>query len=93
MNHLWEYCCILKVTIRNIVPKFKPNRKKDKNLIQWFTNSGLYGLQLAAINRYQLYLQVIYLSDITTRDGKYISTAIYNSETTKWSTDRYEWPN
>ena len=61
--------------------------------MEWFTNSGFYGFQLAAINRCRLYLQVIYLSDITTGDGKYISTAVYNSEITKWYTDRYEWPN
>ena len=51
--------------------------------MEWFTNSGFHGLQLATINMYELYLKVIYLSDITTGDGKYISTAICNGETAK----------
>lgn len=51
MKYLWEFCCIRKVTLRNIVPKFTPNQKKDKNLMESFTNNGLYGLQLAVLNR------------------------------------------
>ena len=82
MKHLWKFCYKRKVTIRNVLPKFKPNRKKDKNLMEWFTNIGFYGLELAAINRCRLYLQVIYLSDITTGDGKYISPATYDGEPT-----------
>jgi len=93
MKHLWEFCCIRKVTLRNIVLKFEPNRKNYRNLTDYFTNSGFYGLQPAAINRCRIYLKVIHLSYITTGDGRYISKAAYNGEITKWSTAQYEWPN
>ena len=86
MKHLRELCCIGKVTLRNIVPNFKPNQKKNRDLIKCFTNNGFYGLQLAAINNCLIYLQVIHLSDITPGDSRYISKAVYNGEIRKWST-------
>lgn len=76
--------------LHSIVPRFKPNWEKDRNLMKSFANSGFQGLQLAAVNMCRLYLQVIYLSDITTGDGQYISKAIYSGEIRRWSTSQYK---
>ena len=46
--------------------------------MQCFIYNGLYGSQLASINRCQLYLQVFTLSDITTGDGLRIDKPSYS---------------
>ena len=59
---------------------FSTNWKNDRSLMEIFANSGFHALQLTYISRYQLYLQIIHLSDITTGYGVYISKAAYNGD-------------
>lgn len=93
MNHLLDFCSIQEVTLRRKCNPFSFNSKNDRNLMESFVNCGFHGHQLTTVNRYQLYLQVIHLSDIITGDGTRISKAAYNGVIDRWSMSQHEWPN
>ena len=61
--------------------------------MQCFTNNGIPGYTLAAVNRCRFYLKEVYLSDISTGDGFCIDSSTYNSQLNKCLSDTYDWPN
>ena len=69
MKHLWNYCCLRRVTLCRDISYFPHNRENGRDLMESFINSGYHGHNLAAINRCRLFLKVILLSDITTGYG------------------------
>ena len=78
IKHLWKFCFEQQVTLKCNKTFFPGRRANDRNLIQCFIDNGLYGSQLASINRCQLYLQVLNLSDITKGDGLRIDKSSYS---------------
>ena len=59
--------------------------------MDYFISNGYHGIQLAAINRCRLYLQVINLSDITIGEGKRIQYTSYHRICNTIMKTEYEW--
>ena len=92
MKHLWHFCDKKNVKLSRACTNFKPHRKNDKNIMTCFTNNGIRGYQLAAVNRCRVFLKAIFLSDITTGDGIFITRSAYDGHHHQSFSDTYEWP-
>ena len=93
MKHRWQFCDSKKIELRRDVTHFNPKRKNDKKLMECFINNGIYGYDLASINRCRLFRKVVYLSEITTGYGIYIARPLYYGIQNQWLMTIYEWPN
>ena len=86
MTHLWKFCYDRGVILRRTIKYFRGRRLNDKNIMQCFINNGYHSMQLASINRCQVYLKVIHLLEIMTGDRYCISKLCYYGRHTKYVT-------
>jgi hypothetical protein len=72
---IWEHLCSFKSTLKIIVEwKLLPNRKHDVVMMEALTETEDFtAKELKEINRCRIYLQVFYISDIASHDGKGIA--------------------
>jgi len=59
---------------------FEKPRRYDQEIMHLLLQYGVRGLDLASLNRCQMYLQAIYLSDICTGDGKAIDSRYWEGK-------------
>jgi len=69
---------------------FECPHKNDHKLMRIFLHHGIEGVELASMNRCQMFLKVTYLSDICMGDGKYIDTRYWAGKETCQT--KYQWP-
>ena len=74
------------------LPHISPQRVNDVNLMDTFIQQGYKKTQLASLNRCRMYLKVIWLSDITSVDGKSIEPTKYKGIDHSNYQSRYSWP-
>ena len=79
--------------IRMHIPQtmnFSPQRQNDRNIMDIIVNTRQWNRIIEQINICRQFLKIIYLSDITTPDGEYISTDILQMTP---NISSYEWPH
>jgi hypothetical protein len=55
-----------------------PPRERDQVIMDIIFSQSLDPLEIARINRCRVYLQALFLSDITTADGRYLEHFVFN---------------
>ena len=73
-------------------PKLVPNRENDTNLMERFIQYGYSKAHLSSLNRCRMYLKALWLSDITTVDGKNITKTSYQGKYQPNYKSTYTWP-
>ena len=91
IKHVWKFCWEHNVTIHMPPPKLIPNRENDINIMERFIQQGYSKSYLASLNRCRIYLKVIWLSDITTVDGKNINKVSYQGKYQPNYKSAYTW--
>jgi hypothetical protein len=72
VTHTWKFLRVYDVYVTDNIPDFKPPRENDCLLIPTFAKNGFSGNNLRLLNQCRLYLQVLWLSEISTGDGTMI---------------------
>ena len=93
MKHLWEFVNDTAITLHRNVDQCLPQRAQDRVLMTALAHHGIWGPQLAAVNRCCLYLRVVMLSDISTGDSLKLQTDMVEGRADKNMNKRYEWPD
>jgi len=65
----WINCRLLDINIMADITDYMRLRKRDREIMRILIKHRLTGNELAAMNRCQMYLHAIFLSDICTGDG------------------------
>jgi len=86
----WHQCQLLDIGIKRDVKDFERPRRYDKEIMCLFIQHGIRGTELATMNRCQMYIHTMYLSDICTGDGKAIDTRFWIGKEKCHST--FRWP-
>jgi len=89
-SQTWHQCQLLDIDIKRDVKDFERPRRYDKEIMCLFIQHGIRGTELATMNRCQMYIHVMYLSDICTGDGKAIDTRFWIGKEKCHST--FRWP-
>lgn len=87
----WNFCFQQEVLVKFNKRYFISHQANNKNLMQCFIDKGYQVMQLASINRCRLYLQVVYLSDITTGGGYHIERSSYLGLKNQCLKSEYQW--
>jgi hypothetical protein len=93
VKHTWKFLADHGMTIEDRVGELKLRRQGDVFLTEAFIQHGLKGAALKRMNACRLYLRVETLSDITTADGRYISSWVLEGKSEANPISYHEWPN
>ena len=88
-----KYCDRYKISLYDELPRLRPARKGDVNVMEAFYNKGTYtNSEYKKLNTYRLYLGVVYLSDFTTANGRHITVESTMGTRHDQRFHNYEWP-
>jgi hypothetical protein len=88
---LWKLLHHFNITLLMSFPTIELPREQDQVIMEIIFSHSLNPPNIARLNRCRVYLQVLFLSDITTADGKYLEHFIFDpGGTTKRS--QYTFP-
>jgi hypothetical protein len=88
---LWKSLHHFEIMLYMKFPSIAPPRENDKVIMDIILDQPIDPLEIARLNRCRVFLQALFLSDITTADGKYIENFVFDpGGATKRS--RYSFP-
>jgi hypothetical protein len=93
VKHTWKFLAEHGMTIEDRVGELKLRRQGDIFLTEVFLQQGLKGAVLKRMNACRLYLRADTLADITTADGRYISSWALEGKSEANPITYHEWPN
>ena len=91
----WQFCWKSNIKIKGKYSRPKPPRINDEALMEMVMRDDrnlFLPWQIRAINRCRMYLQVIFLSDITLSDGKTVHPAVLLGKCMEDRVHRWDWP-
>lgn len=89
----WQFAKQFDIQINDDLPEFMAPRVADRLLIPTFAGLGFASNQLVWLNQCRLYLQVSWLSEICTADGKQIESRVLKKPFTVSNKPLYYYPN
>ena len=91
LTHVWQFCNNKGITIKSPAASFRPRRIGDCLLMEQMYNTTS-GKTLASLNQCRIYLQIIWLSEIVSGDGRRIrrQAVLGNREDTAYTP--FLWP-
>ena len=92
-THTWAFLSENGMRIEDDVTDFEKGRTHDTLLIESFIESGYIEDKLRRLNLCRIYLQVVFLSDIATGDGKAITEIAWKGNKDSTRRSQYNWPN
>lgn len=93
VKHTWKFLADHGMTIKDRVGELKLHRQGDVFLTEAFIQLGLKVAALKWMNACRLYLRVEMLLDITTADGRDISSWVLKGKSESNPITYHEWPN
>jgi hypothetical protein len=75
---LWKLLHHFNITLHMSFPTIEPPWERDQVIMEIIFSHSLDPPDIARLNRCRVYLQVLFLSDITTADGKYLEHFIFD---------------
>jgi hypothetical protein len=88
---LWDSLHHFNVTLYMPFPTIEPPRERDQAIMEIILSQNLDFTDIIRINRCRVYLQALFLLDITMADGKYLKHYIFDpGGATTWS--QYKFP-
>lgn len=70
MKSLWERLSHYQITLHVRYPNLQPPREGDSTIVNFLSQAGYNGKQLRQLNRCRLYFKAIFLSDLTSANGR-----------------------
>ena len=92
LSTTWQYLTELQATVISATMSLPPQRLHDLPIMEQAVKH-FSGINLLRINSVRLFLQVFYLSDITTSDGKLISPEYYQAHLPLQRSSTLHWPH
>jgi len=86
----WYQCHLLQIEILTTATVLERPWEGDKEIMKFFLQQGIVGMELASMNRCRMFIKATYLSDICMGDGKYMDTRFWDGKAT--CTTEYQWP-
>jgi len=80
LKSMWKFLHDQKLQVRGWQAKLLPQREYDPTIMEVFIQKGVGKSTLTVLNKCRKYLDVIFLSDICTGDGKRISALSLNAQ-------------
>jgi hypothetical protein len=93
ISHTWRFVRELGIDICDDIMDFQPPRHNDQLLIPMFGNLGFRGQELNYLNQCRIFLQVLWLSELTTADGRYLERHAMLPPFSISCMRRYRFPN
>jgi len=90
LKWLWMDCLQYCLNIQTDLPKFAPHCSQDIELVLIFAQHGYRGQDLCALNCCRMFLQAIWVSDISNGTGKEILKEAWDG--TEKMELQYQWP-
>jgi len=90
-SHCWFECIQHGIMINGNIHDFPVQRGRDQMIMEIFLRSGYRDSELASLNRCQMYMHVIYLSDICNSQGMAIKPHFWLGKRIS-DTHHYSWP-
>ncbi len=88
---LWKSLHYFDITLHMLFPKIAPPQECNQVIMEIIFSQNFDFTEITRINRCRVYLQTLFLSDITTADGKYLEHFVFDPESnTRCS--RYTFP-
>jgi hypothetical protein len=91
LHALWEFAEVFNIRIRGPANPAVSSCKDDELLMELMCKT-LEEAKLIQFNRCRIYLRVLWLSDITTADGKFIDYYATRAEINPTRSTRWNWP-
>jgi hypothetical protein len=82
---LWQLLHHFDIHLYMAYPSIPPPRERDQVLIELFQSLDLSRQTVLCLNRCQVSLEAIVLSDITTADGRYLEDFVFQPGGRSWS--------
>jgi exonuclease III len=92
IRHLMQFIVDNDITIKTDVTDFSAQRQRDRTIMDLATASTTHKPTLMSINKVRMQLQVVWISDISTADGRFIDKRCLSSTTTFPKRNNYNWP-
>jgi hypothetical protein len=89
---LWNFCSNNEVAIHDNCPHLETARSNDRYLNQLFVTFGYSGDTLVRLNECRMWLKTITVADITTADGRKITTNSWNGIRDNQRCNDFLWP-
>ena len=94
--NLWKFCWTNKITIEDKCAEVDVLRVRDRMLNEWFAETRKSGIitnnDWKRANICRIYLQIMSLGEITTGDGKWITTGIWEGKRKEENIHDIDWP-
>jgi len=91
LSKCWYQCQLLQVSVTTDIQEFEIHRHQDKEIMRIFLQDGVRGVDLAAVNRCCMYLQVVFVSEICNGKGTKIDQNYWNGKPGHLHSN-YQWP-
>jgi hypothetical protein len=92
IKHMFTFAADNNIMINVEGVGFHPQRVADKTIMDWAVRYTRHIPTLQSINRVRMYLNVVWLSDIATADGRHLDTRFFTEGTCFPSRNNYRWP-
>ncbi len=91
LSRCWYQCQLLQVSVTTDIQEFEIPQHHDKEIMQIFLKDGVRGVDLAAVNRCRMYLQVVFVSENCNGEGTKIDQNYWNGKPAHLQSN-YQWP-
>jgi hypothetical protein len=75
---LWKSLHYFDITLHMLFPMLAPPREHDQVIMEIIISQNFNFTEITRINRCRVYLQTLFLSDITTADRKYLEHFVFD---------------